>query len=459
MKVNVQWLLLCAVLLASPLAAQKLDSLMIRRIFDEALERGHSYENLRELCKDVGHRLSGSPGAEKAENWGAEKMRSYGFENVRKQAFQAPYWVRGDVERCEILENGRSLNITALGGSVGTDDPVTAEVIEIPGTDHLEGFGREQIEGKIVFINKPMNAKLINTFHAYGGCAGERWSGAAKAAEYGAVGVILRSLTLRADDFPHTGSMGYNDTIPKIPAVAVSTNDAHYLSDLLKKQKVTATMELSCENRGETTAHNVMGEIRGKKHPEKVIVVSGHLDSWDIGEGAHDDGAGIVHALEILRLFKQMEYAPNYTIRCVMYMNEENGSKGAQAYADSVKEQGEIHLAALESDRGGFTPRGFSIDARDDQLEYLQNFKKLLEPYYLHLVEPGYSGVDVGYLKNGEVTLIGFVPDTQRYFDVHHSANDVFENVNRRELELGSASSAALIYLIDKYGLPEKVLD
>jgi hypothetical protein len=452
-------LLLCAVLLASPLAAQKLDSLMIRRIFDESLTRGHSYENLRELCKDVGHRLSGSPGAEKAENWAAEKMRSYGFENIQMQPFQAPYWVRGNTEHCEIVENGRVLNITALGGSIGTDGTLTAEVIEVPGTEHLEALGREQIEGKIVFINKPMNPALINTFHAYGGCAGERWSGAAKSAEYGAVGVLLRSLASRADDFPHTGSMGYNDTVPKIPAAAVSTNDAHYLSQLLKKQTVTVSLALSCENRGTALAHNVFGEIKGKKYPEKVIVVGGHLDSWDIGEGAHDDGAGVVQSLEVLRLFQQLEYAPNYTIRCVLFMNEENGAEGAKTYADWVNENKEYHLAAMESDRGGFVPRGFSVDARDDQLAYLQQFRKLLEPYFLHLMDAGYSGVDVGYLRNGQTTLIGFVPDSQRYFDVHHSANDVFEQVNQRELELGSAAMASLIYLIDKYGMPEKVVD
>lgn len=201
MNKKVHWLLLCAALLASPLAAQKLDSLMVRRIFDEALERGHSYENLRELCKDVGHRLSGSPGAEKAENWAAEKLRSYGFTNVQKQPFQAPYWVRGKTEHCEIVENGRVLNITALGGSIGTEGTLIAEVIEVPGTEHLEALGREQIEGKIVFINKPMNPALINTFHAYGGCAGERWSGAAKSAQYGAVGVLLRSLASRPTIF------------------------------------------------------------------------------------------------------------------------------------------------------------------------------------------------------------------------------------------------------------------
>lgn len=458
MRTTFLFLLMAGMGIAFPAASQKLDSLMIRSIFDEALVRGESHENLRELCKDVGHRLTGSEGAARAEQWGMVKMNSYGFEKVKLQPFQAPYWVRGGTEKC-VLDNGRALNITALGGSIGTENPLTAEIIEVAGTAYLKDLGRDQVEGKIVFINKPMNPKLINTFHAYGGCAGERWSGAAKAAEYGAVGVIVRSLTLRADDFPHTGSMGYNDTIPKIPAVAVSTNDAHYLSQLLEKQKVTATLELSCENRGTTTAHNVLGEIRGKKYPEQIIVVSGHLDSWDIGEGAHDDGAGVVQALEILRLFQALEYAPNYTIRCVMYMNEENGAEGAKAYARVVKENNEVHVAALESDRGGFTPRGFSINSRQSQLEHLQAFKKLLEPYYLHLVEPGYSGVDVGYLKNDQTVLIGFVPDTQRYFDVHHSANDVVENVNKRELELGSASIASLIYLIDKYGIPEIIAD
>lgn len=203
----------------------------------------------------------------------------------------------------------------------------------------------------------------------------------------------------------------------------------------------------------------MIGEIKGKKYPEKVIVVGGHLDSWDIGEGAHDDGAGVVQSLEVLRLFRQMEYAPNYTIRCVLFMNEENGAEGAKTYANWVNENKEYHLAAMESDRGGFVPRGFSVDARDDQLEYLQKFRELLDPYFLHLMDAGYSGVDVGYLRNGQTTLLGFVPDSQRYFDVHHSANDVFEQVNQRELELGSAAMASLIYLIDKYGMPDKLVD
>lgn len=435
---------------------QKLDSLMIRSYFDAALTRGHSYENLRELSKDIGHRLTGSDGAMAAEKWAAQKMEEYNFENIRLQAFEAPYWVRGNVENC-VLDNGKTMNITALGGSIGTNSPLNAEVIEVSGTAQLATLPADRIKGKIVFINKPMNPKLINTFHAYGSCAQERANGAGESAKYGAVGVIVRSMTLRADDFPHTGAMRYSDEVPRIPAVAISTNDAHYLSNLLSKQTVRATLELSCENRGKTTAHNIIGELRGTKHPEKVIVVSGHLDSWDLGEGAHDDGAGVVQALEVLRIFKELEYDPQYTIRCVLYMNEENGAVGAQTYANEVFAKGETHIAALESDRGGFSPRGFMIDARKDQLEYIQTFRKLLRPYYLDVVEAGFSGVDVGFLANGKTALIGFFPDSQRYFDVHHSANDVFEHVNKRELELGSASIASLIYLIDKYGLPETV--
>lgn len=449
-------LLLFIALLQYPVSGQKLDSLMVRRIFDEALVRGQSYENLRVLCKEVGPRLTGSPGGKRGEQWAFQTMQALGFENVRLQAFQAPYWIRGEAASF-VLDNDRALNICALGGSIGTDGPLTAEVLEVPSSDHLEKLDSADIAGKIVFINKPMNPKLINTFAAYGACAGERWGGASKAARFGAVGVLVRSMTLSADDYPHTGSMGYNDTLPKIPAAAISTNDAHFLSNLLEKGPVRGTLEMFCENRGETTAHNVMGEIRGKTHPDQVIVVSGHLDSWDLGEGAHDDGAGVVQSIEVLRLFQALEYTPNYTIRCVLYMNEENGARGGAKYAEEVKKTGEVHLAAFESDRGGFAPRGFSIDARAEQLEYLRTFKSLLEPFYLHLLEPGYSGVDIGFLKNGSTALVGFVPDTQRYFDVHHTANDVFEEVHKRELELGSASIAALVYLVDRYGLPEEL--
>jgi carboxypeptidase Q len=443
---------------AGSLSAQKLDSLMMRRIFDQALERGHCYENLRELCKDIGPRLTGSEGAAKAEQWGKLKMEEYGLQNVYLQSFKAPYWVRGKAEKCTVVSSGENLNVTALGGSVGTKGKLTAEVIEIKGTEHLESIGREKIEGKIVFINKPMSAKFIDTFSAYGACAGERYSGATACSKYGAVGVIVRSMTLRASDLPHTGVMGYEDGVIEIPAAAISTNDAHKLSNLIALNPgLKLSLEMSCENLGETTTHNVIGEIRGRKHPEKVIVIGGHLDSWDLGEGAHDDGAGVVQALEVLRIFKEMEYEPNYTIRCVMFMNEENGAKGGETYADAVKAKNEFHVAALESDRGGFSPRGFTFSARADQIEFMKKWKKLFEPYLVHIFEAGYGGVDINFLRNEKTALIGFVPDSQRYFDVHHNANDVFETVNKRELELGSASITSLIYLIDKYGMPEEL--
>jgi hypothetical protein len=263
-------------------------------------------------------------------------------------------------------------------------------------------------------------------------------------------------MSLKYDKNPHTGSMTYLDSNNRIPAAAISTKDAHDLSLALKKNElIELSIELSCQQHDDVISYNVIGEIKGTEFPEEIILVGGHLDSWDIGEGAHDDGAGVVQSLQVLETFKKLEILPRRTLRCVMYMNEENGNRGGKHYAEMVKKSGEKHLFALESDRGGFTPRGFSIDGTKLQLEYLQSFKKLFEPYQIHLFNKGYSGVDIGPLKNGKLCLVGLVPDSQRYFDYHHSKADVFENVHKRELELGASAISSIVYLVDKYGLPE----
>ena len=298
-----------------------------------------------------------------------------------------------------------------------------------------------------------MNPSYITTFHAYGSCVDQRHQGAAEAAKYGAIGVIVRSMTLKFDNNPHTGSMGYKEGIEKIPAVAVSTVDAHNLSEMLKlNPQLVAKMKLNCQTLPDVLSYNVIGEIRGSEFPEKVIVVGGHLDSWDIGEGAHDDGAGVVQSIEVMNLFKKLNIRPKHTVRCILYMNEENGNRGGKTYASFVKNKGEEHIMAIESDRGGFSPRGFSVDGSDSQLAVIQTFENLFEPYQLHLFKKGYGGVDIGPLRDGKICLIGLVPDSQRYFDFHHAPTDVFENVNKRELELGSAALSSIIYLIDKYG-------
>jgi len=438
------------------LEAQHEDSLEIRKIFDVALTEGHAYENLRSLCKDVGARLSGSPEAEKAVLWGKELLESYGFDKVWLMSVQVPHWVRGDVEEAGIGE--MAFHIKTLGGSVSSNGRIEAEIIEVQDFDELEQLGREQVEGKIVFYNRPMDRKLISTGQAYGGCVNQRWAGASQASKYGAVGVFVRSVTHHNDKHAHTGSMGYEEGIKKIPSVALSIVDAEKLSERLKSEpNIKGYLNVNPQSLPDKESFNVIAEITGSFEPEKVITFGGHLDSWDVGEGAHDDGAGVIHSIEALRILKAVGYKPRYTLRCVLFMNEENGNRGGKTYAAVAEEKGEVHIAALESDAGGFVPRGFTIDGTDKQVQRMQSWEGLFEPYNLHIFKKGWGGVDIGPLKKQGVPLIGLRPDDQRYFDHHHSDTDVFENVHRRELELGAASFASMIYLVDKYGLGQEV--
>ena len=441
------------------LKSQEIDSLKLREIYDFNLQQSNCYENLRSLCKDIGHRLSGSKSAQKAVEWAELLMKNSNLDTVYLQQITVPHWKRGDVEKVYWKNiNGETIdvNCTALGGSVGTNGIVNGEVIEIKNWGQLEEFGKNKIKGKIIFFNRVMNPTFINTGMAYGSCVDQRHSGASRAVEYGAIGVLVRSMTLKFDNIPHTGSMSYADSTKKIPAVAISTVDAHNLSEALKNNELKYLfMELSCKQLDDTISYNVIGEIKGQEFPDEIVLVGGHLDSWDIGEGAHDDGAGVVQSLQVLETFKKLKLKPKRTLRCVMYMNEENGNRGGKHYASMVRKTGEKHLFALESDRGGFSPRGFSIDGTKIQLEYLQSFEKLFKPYQLHVFSKGYSGVDIGPLKDGKLCLVGLIPDSQRYFDFHHSKADVFENVHKRELELGASAISSIVYLVDKYGLPE----
>lgn len=440
-------------------AALEEDERALRTIYDEALVNGESYENLRVLCKQVGARLSGSPEAEKAVEWGKLTMEQLGLDRVFLQEIEVPVWVRGNNEHAYVAnaspDGPRELKICALGGSIATPAAgLEAKVIEVQSFEDLDVLGSKAIEGNIVFFNRPMDPRNINTFRSYGGCVDQRAAGAVEAAQYGAVGVLVRSMNLRDDDFPHTGSMHYSDEVDKIPSAAISTNDANYLSAQLKEQPNTRVhLQLSCKTLPNQKSYNVIGELHGSEDPDRIIVVGGHLDSWDVGEGAHDDGAGCVQSIEVLRLFKAAGIKPKNTIRAVLFMNEENGNYGGRTYAAKSKEEGLIHVAALESDRGGFSPRGFSVDANDVVFNNLHQWESLFGPYDAATIEKGYGGVDIGPLKEFGVPLIGLVPDSQRYFDHHHSDNDVFEEVNKRELELGGAAMAGLIYLIDKYGL------
>ena len=438
------------------------DAAFIRKIYDQALTDGRCYPWLRDLCLGVGHRLSGSPGAEKAVNWTKAVLDTMGLDSVWLQPVMVPHWERGAAEQVQVTGSKQygtfKLNALALGGSVGTNGKdISAEVLEVKTWEALDALGERGVRGKIVFYNRPMDPTRIRTFEAYGTAVDQRSSGAVRAAKYGAVGVLVRSMNLRLDDYPHTGAMRYDSSFTLIPAVAISTNDAEKLSALLRaERKATVSMRLDCRTLPDVLSYNVIGEIRGSEKPNDILVVGGHLDSWDVGHGAHDDGAGCMQSMDVLRYFRRMGYRPRHTIRCVLFMNEENGLRGGREYAREAERKGEFHLCAIESDAGGFTPRGFSFDADDAVIgkffEKVSEFQDLLTPYGLTLGRGG-SGADISPLKGQKGLLSGYSPDSQRYFEYHHAATDVFDAVNKRELELGAASMAALVYLLDKYGL------
>lgn len=430
------------------------DSIFIRRIYDEALLRGHAYENLRQLCKDIGPRLSGSAQAQMAVDWSYEKMKAYHFDAVTKQAITVPHWERGTTEAAWFRADKGAMvkvQLLALGGSIGTNGLLEGDIIEFKQLTDLQKAKPKDIEGKIVFLNQAMDASQIQTFKAYGACYAIRGNGAVEAAKLGAKAVLIRSLGLPQDAHPHTGSMHYDAGVQKIPAAALSTNSANALSEALQKGKVQFYLEMDCRDFPDADSYNVMAEIKGSKFPDQIITIGGHLDSWDTGEGAHDDGAGVIHCLEALRILQELGYQPTHTIRVVFFMNEENGNHGGQQYAKWVLANGEKQIAALESDRGGFAPRGFGLDGPDTYLQLLTSFAPIFKPYDLHVFEKGYGGVDIGPLKDAYpgIPLFGFVPDSQRYFDYHHAPSDVFEAVNKRELELGAAAIASFVYLLD----------
>ncbi|RZK62385.1 MAG: M20/M25/M40 family metallo-hydrolase, partial [Hymenobacter sp.] len=291
---------------------------------------------------------------------------------------------------------------------------------------------------------------------AYGGAGDQRRSGPAEAGRRGAVGALVRSLTSAQDNNPHTGTTVYGDTPTKVPGAALSTLAADQLSQLLAGDpKLEFELQMSCETLPDEKSYSVIGEVRGAKYPEQIITVGGHLDSWDLAEGAHDDGTGVVQSIEALRLLKAAGLKPERTVRAVLFMNEENGTRGGNKYAEQAQLNHENHLAAIESDGGGFTPRGFTIEATPAVFQKVAAWKPLLAPYLANQLTPGHSGTDIEPLVAAvkPVALFGYDCDSQRYFDLHHTAIDTFDKVNKRELELGGAAMASLIYLLGKYGL------
>jgi hypothetical protein len=439
--------------------SQTNDETKLKQIYKVALTESQPYLWLDSLSNKIGHRLSGSVGAAKAVTYTKEQLELLGLDKVYLQEVMVPKWVRGEKEVAylQVGKQKKSFPICALGMSVATPkNGLLANVIEVKSLEELKSLGAEKVKGKIIFFNRPMNPEFIETFNAYGSCVDQRSSGAREAGELGAVGVIVRSMNLRLDDFPHTGSTNYKEiSIDKrIPAAAISTNGAEEFSKLLKQNpNAKLYFKQSCQTLEDVLSYNVVGEITGSEHPNKIMVVGGHLDSWDLGDGSHDDGAGCVQSMAVLEIFRKLNYKPKNTIRVVLFMNEENGVKGGLKYEELSNKNKENHIFALESDSGGFTPRGFSIESDDSNFDKITTWKNLFEPYLIHIFRKGRTGVDIGPLKSEKIVKVALQPDSQRYFDYHHAANDTFDAVNKRELELGAASMASLMYLFDQYGL------
>lgn len=438
---------------ASPEAA------MLRKIYSEALVRGEAFENLRALVTEAPGRLAGSAAYTRATAWGERTLGALKLDRVYKQELTVPHWERGAKESVTLLPpagvkgEAVALAALALGGSMAGD--ITAEVIEVKSLQELDQLGRDKIAGKIVFFNRPMDPAATTGGAAYGGAGDQRRLGPTTAAKFGAVGALVRSLTHARDDHPHTGSTSSASGQPRVPAAALSTIAADKLSAaLIANPRAQVRMTINSKWLPDAPSWNVIGEIRGTEFPDKIIVVGGHLDSWDIAPGAHDDGAGVVQSIEVLRIFRALGLKPRHTVRCVLFSAEENSLSGATAYASAAKAASEIHVFAVESDIGGYQPNAFSFGStQGDAVKRAARWLPLFQPYGIFDMRAGGAGADVTPLLVQGATVGQITSDSQRYFDIHHTTEDSLDKVNPRELHLGAAALAAIIWLYDTQGL------
>ena len=425
----------------------------VTALLQEGLARGEAYDKLAMLTKLAPHRLSGSPGAAAAVEWARDRMLRDGLQNVRLVPCMVPHWERGKVASLRIVAPedvaGERLTILALGGSIATPpEGTTAEVVEVKSWDQLDKIG-DGAKGKFVFFDRPMDPTLFEYGAAYGGAVDQRGRGAIEAARHGGVGAIVRTMTTRLDDVPHTGAMRYDDKVPQVPSVAVSTMGAERLSALLARGPVKVRLDLDSHSEPDAPSADVVGEIVGTEKPDEIVLLGGHLDCWDVGQGANDDGGGACQAIEALRLIKALDLHPKRTIRAVAFMNEENGGRGAKAYADSVKDALDKHVLAIESDGGVGAPRGFGASCTPEALAVLRSIALMLEPAGVGEMKDGGGGADIDPLREaGGVAVAAFRADTQHYFDLHHSERDTLDTVWPREINLGAAAMAALAYVV-----------
>lgn len=448
-----------AVLSAALLPAAPERETVLQQIAAEALARGQAHDQLRDLLARHPGRLAGSEALAGAVRWSEARLHALRPDRVWLQEVMVPHWERGQPESVHLLTSGAApvrLAAAALGGSVATPvEGLTAQVIEVTSLDDLLARGPAQVAGKVVFFNRPMDPADPDPGRAYSRAVDQRSRGPRTAASLGAVAALVRSMTQARDDVPHTGGTTYVPDGRNIPAAALSAVAADRLSAALQSQPdLQVQIKVHARWHPEALSHNVIGEIRGTEKPDEIIVVGAHLDSWDITPGAHDDGTGVVQAIEVLRIFRTLGLQPRHTIRCVLFANEENGLRGGKAYAAHVQATGEKHVFAVESDGGGFAPRGFSLGQRDGPVhERAGRWLPLLEPLGILAFTEGRGGADIGPLLPLGVPLGDLLVDDQRYFDLHHTVADTIDQVHPRELHLGAAALASLVWLVDQEGL------
>lgn len=424
-----------------------------KKISDEIMANGAAYENLGELTKGVGSRFSATPGYVKAVEWAEKKLKDADVEMIWRQDVKVPVWIRGKESLQIKAANGdwKNIRMLSFGNSEGTGaKDLVGEIVLINTIPELNALSIGQLKDKIVFVNLPMDPKIINTSESYLITAKSKLISASVISKTGAKALIIRSLTTATDDTPHAKMVYYEpEDKVRIPSLSIGVKSADELEKLLKKQKVTAKLNMSAESKGDTTNPNIIAEIPGKKD-SKVIVLGAQLDSWDFAEGAHDDGTGVVQCIEVLRTLKALGYENNHTIRIVLYANSENGGQGREMYAAYVKKRDEKHIFALGTDAGGYSPRGFSLDMAPQRRRLIFEWKNYFLPYGIYDFDQADAIQDISPLKKLDIPLAEMVVDTQRYFDYHHSTEDTFDKVNKRELLLGAVAMTQMIFMIDK---------
>ena len=408
-------------------------------------DRG-AYQKLAQLTDRIGHRLSGSPELERAIAWAAQTMKDDGHD-VRTEPVMVPHWVRGAEDAAITAPIQRPLRIIGLGGTVPTRGAIVAPVVVVRSWEQLEQQA-DKVKGALVLYDVAMPTWTEENGSGYGDVVQFRTRGPSRAAKLGAAAVLMRSVTARSLRTPHTGALTYEPALPKIPAAAVTVEDSQLIARLAEKGPVTVRLRLESQNLPDAKSANVIGELRGRELPDEVVVIGGHIDSWDVGQGAHDDGAGVVTMMQALTTLRKLGLVPRRTVRVVLFTNEENGTRGAKAYAETHAGELAKTVLAVESDSGGFSPRGFSVESKQERaVARIADIASLLAPIGATRVRAGHSGADVGPMEPGGVPLVGLEVDNRAYFDYHHSAADTLDKVDPQQLADDVAAVAVLAYV------------